>query len=234
MKSIAAPGLAAACVAALVVLARADARLVATAAAATPTPPAPTVSVTTLPALPTAPPETPRPAYTPTGPAFTPSPLPPLSSPLPAIGPPPTIPPGTAIMLAGIAQPRYVTLKDLQNMRRTSLTLRVIDPDGRHRVHTYSGVLLRDLLEAGQAQPLPPAVVRAHRYVTVTDVSGQSVVLAYAEFDQDLENKQVIIAYVVDGNSPAKGIATLVVPGDATTARFLEGVTRIAVAAAGP
>lgn len=191
--------------------------------ASQPTPqpqPVPAVSVTTLPALPTvAPIATPSP-----GPMVLPAP----ASALPA-------PPGELIQLLGTAvNPRLFTLKDLQSMRRSSVTVRILDADGRRRAHTYTGVLLRDLINANQAPGSTMAFAALRKYVIVTGISGTSAIVAFAEFEPDFSGKQVLVAYLIDSQPlPTPGIAQLVVPEDATTARFIAGITKIEVASAG-
>src|SRR5450755_1895074 len=94
--------------------------------------PSPSVSVTTLPQLP---------ATSPSQPTYAPA-----NQPAPASTGVMTAP-GTVIQVVGdVADPRVLTLKDLQLMRRSSVTLHVLDADGKRRVHIYTGVLLRDIV----------------------------------------------------------------------------------------
>lgn len=173
------------------------------AAAANPTTqPAPVVSVTTLPALPSA----------------APSQVTPPSTALPA-------PPGSVIELTGVPNPRILTLKDLQSMRRSSVTLRIQDPDGRRRVHTFTGVLMHDIVSVDE-----PKGAALRKYVVVTGLNNASTIVAFPEFDPDFNNKQILVAYLIDGQPlPTPGIAELVVPEDATSGRFIGGITKIAV-----
>src|SRR5450755_1927393 len=92
--------------------------------------PVPAISATTLPALP----QTPAPLMT----------VAPGNAPTPA---PISAPPGSVIQITGaVANPVVLTLKDLQAMPNSTLTMRVLDPDGRRRIHIFTGPLLSDVL----------------------------------------------------------------------------------------
>lgn len=182
--------------------------------------PTPMVSVTTLPALP--------------GNGSTAAP----AAPVPV--PPPPAPPATmspqeiaahAIIEVGgdVVHPLTLSLKDLEHMRNTSLTLQVLDPDGRRRVHTFTGVLLSDVI--AQAQPRFPsdAATLARKYVLVTGVNGASAIVGFPEFSPQFNNKKIILAYLLDlQNLTSPGFAMIAVPEDSTRARFLT-VARLTV-----
>jgi len=187
--------------------------------------PSPSVSVTTLPALPTMAPNQPA-----TSPPMQPS------SPSNAGGSSVVAPPGSVIQVVGdVADPRVVTLKDLQRMRRSSLTLRVQDSDGKWRVHTYTGVLLRDLISS--VSPIGPggATGSTRAYAFVEGVNGDSAIVSFPEFEVAFNNKQILLAYAVDGvPPPGPSICQLVVPEDQTPARFVDGVTTIRIGSPAP
>lgn len=186
--------------------------------------PSPTVSVTTLPALPT---------MAPNGPATSPPVQP--SSPS-AGGGAVNVPPGSVIQVVGdVADPRVVTLKDLQRLRRSSLTLRVLDADGKFRVHTYTGVLLRDLISS--VSPIGPggATQSTRAYALIEGINGDAALVAFPEFEVAFNNKQILLAYAVDGvPPPGPEICQLVVPEDQTQARFIAGVTTIRIGSPAP
>jgi len=187
--------------------------------------PSPTVSVTTLPALPT---------MAPNGPATSPPVQP--SSPSNAGGGSVMAPPGSVIQVVGdVADPRVVTLKDLQRLRRSSLTLRVLDADGKWRVHTYTGVLLRDLISS--VSPVGPggATASTSAYALIEGVNRAVALVSFPEFEVAFNNKQILLAYAVDGvPPPGPEICQLVVPEDQTQARFITGVTTIRIGSPAP
>ena len=189
--------------------------------------PSPTVSVTTLPALPTMAPNN-------SGPATSPPVQSNSSS--SAGGGSVMAPPGSVIQVVGdVADPRVVTLKDLQRMRRSSLTLRVLDADGKWRVHTYTGVLLRDLISS--VSPVGPggSTGSTSAYALIEGVSGDTALISFPEFEVAFNNKQILLAYTVDGvPPPGPEICQLVVPEDQTQARFINGVTTIRIGSPAP
>jgi DMSO/TMAO reductase YedYZ molybdopterin-dependent catalytic subunit len=179
--------------------------------------PSPQVSVTTLPQLPTVPPV--EPTYAPT------------STPTAAMMAP-VAPAGSIISVTGeVSAPKTYTLKDLQLMRHSSLTLRVQDSDGKRRLHTFTGVLLHDLI--GAAGPTVPggADNSTKGYALISGVNGDIALVAFPEFESAFNAKQILVAYLRDG-APLPGalIGDLIVPEDNTQGRFVVGVTTITVA----
>lgn len=186
--------------------------------------PSPEVSVTTLPQLPTEPPV--EPTYAPV-----------------ATAPPATAIPGSIVAPAGaviqivgdIQYPRVITLKDLEHMQHTSLTMRVVDPDGKRRLHIFTGVLLRDLVN--QAVPTAPggSTASTSAYALVEGANGDSAIVAFPEFEARFDNKQILVAYEIDG-SPLSGqnIGELVVPEDQTNGRFIVGIATIRIGSPSP
>lgn len=185
--------------------------------------PSPQVSVTTLPALPT---------MAPNGSATAP----PIQPNTPSGSGNVAAPPGSVIQVVGdVADPRVMTLKDLQLLRRSSLTLRVLDPDGKRRVHTYTGVLLRDVVSS--VSPIGPggAVTSTHAYAFIEGMNGDSAIIAFPEFEVAYNNKQILLAYLVDGTPPpGPAICELIVPEDQSQGRFITGVTTIRIGSPEP
>ena len=183
--------------------------------------PSPSVSVTTLPQLPTVAPV--QPTYAPTG---APS----------STGGTVIAPPGTVIQVVGdVADPRVLTLKDLQLLRRSSLTLRVLDPDGKRRVHIYSGVLLRDLIAS--VSPIGPggATDSTKAYALIEGVDGDSAIVAFPEFEAAFNNKQILVAYMIDGAPiPGAAIGRLIMPEDQTQGRFVSAIATIRIGSPTP
>jgi len=179
--------------------------------------PSPTVSVTTLPALPTIAPG--APTMAPAGPSTSGG-----SSGFVA-------PPGALIQVTGdVADPRVFSLKDLQLMRRSSVTLRVMDADGRRRLHIFSGVLLRDIIVSVSPTGPGGATLSTRAYASIIGVNGQTAIIAFPEFEAAFNNKQILLAYMVDGAPlPGQSISELIVPEDQTQARFIPAVATIRI-----
>jgi DMSO/TMAO reductase YedYZ molybdopterin-dependent catalytic subunit len=176
--------------------------------------PVPSVSATTLPALPSsAVPSTMAPAIsTPTPPGIV-------------------APPGTLIQVTGaVASPIVLSLKDLQAMSRSTLTMRVLDLDGKRRVHFFTGPLFSDVISLARPTTSTGVDMATHAYALVTGMNGASAIIAFAEFHRDYNAKRIILAYEEDGGPlPGSGIAQLIVPEDATQGRFIIGVTTIEI-----
>jgi DMSO/TMAO reductase YedYZ molybdopterin-dependent catalytic subunit len=177
--------------------------------------PLPTVSVTTLPAMPggTTASEAPNQMMT----------VPPAGAPTPNPWSVPVAPPlGVSyIQVVGdVDSPLTLTLKDLENMRRASLTL---------RFHTYTGVPLIDVLNrAGLHFSTDPQTLM-RKYVFVQGLDGQSAIVSFPEFTKQFNGQLVLLAYLVDLRSvPGPGFVTLVVQDDNTTTRYIQ-VARIIV-----
>jgi DMSO/TMAO reductase YedYZ molybdopterin-dependent catalytic subunit len=176
--------------------------------------PMPSVSATTLPALPA---------------STAPSTLPPaISTPTP---PSIVAPPGTIIQVTGaVASPLILSLKDLQAMPRTTLTMRVIDPDGKRRVHIFTGPLFSDVIASAKPTTSTRVDMATHAYALISGMTGASAIIAFAEFNRDYNAKRIVLAYEEDGGPlPGSGIAQLIVPEDATQGRFILGVTTIEI-----
>jgi hypothetical protein len=121
-----------------------------------------------------------------------------------------------------------VTIDQLRALHDVSLTMRVVDPDGKHRFHIYSGASLPSIID--QAQPLTFGGTENAKaaWVVVSGVSGGPAVVGFPEFESSFGGHRVILAYTVDGK-PYKQGALLVIEGDATASRFVSGVTGISV-----
>jgi hypothetical protein len=193
--------------------------------------PSPVVSVTTLPALPS-----PRPSgFVPTAaPTAIPVGSPIVPTAIPVVAQPPTTnavaPPGSVIEIAGaVGIHTLLTLNELQKLQRSSLTLRIVDADGRHRFHTFTGPTLHDVIQLAQPRNAGGLSTSIRAYALVWGMRGSPAVVAFPEFEPDFDGKTILLAYIVDGRSPENGIAELVIQGDATRGRFVEGVTKILV-----
>jgi DMSO/TMAO reductase YedYZ molybdopterin-dependent catalytic subunit len=150
----------------------------------------------------------------------------PTPTPTPALPPP-----GTFILVNGmVANPAFVTLDQLQRMRSTSLTMRVA---GRG-VMTVTGAPLAAVLDLVNPTVTGGTTTSTRAYALVSGLSGQPAIVAFPEFERAFAGKQVLLAYLVNGRAVKPGAAMLVVQGDATAGRFVEGVTHVQVFEATP
>jgi hypothetical protein len=169
---------------------------------------------------------------TPVVPPPTPGPVmgTPPAHPTPALTPA-LPPPGTFILIDGVvAKPTYITLDQLQHLRPTSITLRVVG----HGILTVTGAPLGAVIDLAQPGVTGGTSTSPSAYALISGVSGQLAVVAFPEFEKAFEGKNILLAYLINGKPPKAGAATLVVQGDATAGRFVEGVTHIAVVQPSP
>ena len=174
--------------------------------------PMPTVSVTTLPAMPGTPTEPP--------PMGSPPPLPAASTNPLTIPVAPPLGVSYIQVVGDVYNPITLTLKDLEGMRRASLTL---------KFHTYTGVPLIDVLNrAGlRFDQDPPTLMR--KYVYVQGLGGQSATVSFSEFTKDFNGQLILLAYLQDLRPiPSPGFVKLVVQDDQTTIRYIP-VARLVV-----
>ena len=173
--------------------------------------PTPTVSVTTLPAMPTSPTNAPLTTPAPTvAPIVTPAP--PMATPNQ-----PTLPPvGVAyIPVTGqVSNPVNVTPSQLQHMKPVSLAL---------HFHTYTGVLLTDVLALARPTFPDDPQTLMRKYVYFQGFKGQNAILSFPEFSKQFNGQIVMLAYLVDlRDVKPPGFVQLVVQGDKTDARFIK------------
>jgi len=148
--------------------------------------------------------------------------------------PPALPPPGAFILLNGaVANPMYVTLDQLQKIRSTSITLKL---SGRG-VLTVTGAPLAAVINLSRPNLTsvpgnPDATPSA--FALITGASGQSATVAFPEFEKAGEGKIVLLAYLINGKPPKAGAATLVVQGDGSDLRYIEGVSHIQVVQPSP
>ena len=179
--------------------------------------PVPTVSVTTLPAMPgtttqTEAPSTMAPAVT--TPAMTNN----ASTWTQPIQPPLGV---SYIEVVGdVNTPTTLTLKDLEGMKRASLTL---------RFHTYTGVPLIDVINRAGLHFSDDPQTLMRKYVYIQGVDGRSVTISFPEFTKQFNGQLILLAYLVDLRPvQGPGFVTLVVQDDNSTIRYIP-VARIIV-----
>ncbi len=188
--------------------------------------PTPMVSVTTLPALPSPSVPTAHPVSPPPS-----APVTPTSAPAPAGQAPAMPPPGTFILVNGaVMQPQYITLDQLQKMRSTSITQKI----SGHGIVTVTGVPLADVIALARPNDTGGTDGSPNAYALITNTQSQTALVAFPEFEKAFAGKIVLLAYLLNGKPPKAGAATLVVQGDASAGRFIEGVSHILVVQPSP
>ncbi len=96
----------------------------------------------------------------------------------------------------------------------------------------FTGVLLRDLLDAAQINLNADAKNdKLNLYIVATGSDGYQAIIAYAEIDADFGDKPVLIAYEQDGKpiADAQGTLRLIVPGDKRGGRYVSGLVSLEV-----
>ncbi|QIY90228.1 molybdopterin-dependent oxidoreductase [Chryseobacterium gallinarum] len=117
-----------------------------------------------------------------------------------------------------VSQPLELTVSDLSKMPEKETSLR--DKEGK--THTYTGVSLQDILaKAGVPSGKELHGENLAKYVLAKCTDGYQVLFSLAELDASISDKNVIIAYKMDGNPlPAsKGPLRLIAEGEKKPAR---------------
>jgi len=131
------------------------------------------------------------------------------------------------IRLAGaVQQPRSLDLAALK-----SLPVSREMQDGRR----YTGVTLWGLLNAagGLAIPASPRNAALAYYVVAIGSDGYQAVFSLSEIDPSIGDRQVLVAYELDGAPLGRsGMARLVVPGDKKRGRAVANVVALEVRSA--
>jgi DMSO/TMAO reductase YedYZ molybdopterin-dependent catalytic subunit len=145
---------------------------------------------------------------------------------------PPSSAEASISMLGLIERPGPVTIADLQRLPHQTVDVSFETIDGTSEQHTYTGVLLSDVVqlvgvtaEPGDRTPL------LRRYLTVSAHDGYRVVISGGEIDPRFGNTPILLAWEKDGQPLAgdEGPLELVVPGDTIASRYVWGVTEIEV-----
>ncbi len=108
----------------------------------------------------------------------------------------------------------------------------VIYKDKGGKDHSYSGVLLADILQkAGVTSGAALRGLNLTKYVLAEAVDGYKAVFALVELDKEFTDKQIILADKVDGNAlPAtEGPFRIIVADDKKAARSIRQVTGLRV-----
>jgi DMSO/TMAO reductase YedYZ molybdopterin-dependent catalytic subunit len=143
--------------------------------------------------------------------------------------------PGRAADQAGfsvegqVKQALHLSAADLKKLPVTQIEVSY-EAQGRIQKGAFGGVPLLDILkQAGIVDGEGKGAPFRHA-IEVSGSDGYTVTIAIGEIHPDLEAKQVLLAYLRDGQpvDPA-GSVRLVVPGDKHGARGVRDVIRIAV-----
>lgn len=142
-----------------------------------------------------------------------------------------------ALTVSGGGQTLTYTLADLAALPHLAVT--ALDPHAKEQ-HTYSGVLVHDLL-AKVGMPGGDALRGAflRQAVIVHAADGYATLFALAEFDANFSDRTIILADRQDGQPlpPNAGPLRLIVPNDkraARWARMVKGLEIVTLPASKP
>ena len=134
--------------------------------------------------------------------------------------------PAAIALSGGIKAPRTLALADLQALPAVTVEVTVAAAQGPRHI-TYTGALLWPLLQAAAPVDAPGRATQNQHVMMARGSDGYAVAVAFGEMDPHLEGKQVLIAYLMDGNPlPAP---RLVVPGDSHGGRAVHDLAAIEV-----
>ena len=127
-----------------------------------------------------------------------------------------------------VTTPLDIKLEDLKQYKQTEVIRK--DRDGND--HTYSGVILADLLQkAGVTLGKDMRGENLTKYVLVDASDGYQVVFALAELDKDFTDRTIILADMVDGKplAAADGPFRIIVQNEKKPVRCIKQVTSLKV-----
>jgi DMSO/TMAO reductase YedYZ molybdopterin-dependent catalytic subunit len=128
-----------------------------------------------------------------------------------------------------VTTPLTVNDADLQKFKQTTVVRK--DRDGKD--HTYSGVLLSDLLQkAGVTMGPELKGENLTKYLLVDASDGYQVTFALAELDKSYTDRMIILANQVDGKPllPADGPFRIIVQDEKKPARCIKQVISLKIA----
>jgi len=127
-----------------------------------------------------------------------------------------------------VKTPFDINLDSLNKFKQTE----VIRKDKEGKDHTYSGVILSDILQkAGVTSGKDLRGKNLTKYVLIDAGDGYQVVFALAELDKDFTDRMIILADKIDGQPllPADGPFRIIVQDEKKPARCIKQVTGIKV-----
>ena len=131
-------------------------------------------------------------------------------------------------ILGEVTVPLEIKLADLHQFKQTEVIRK--DRDGKD--HTYSGVILADILQkAGVTMGKDLRGENLTKYVLVEASDGYQVVFALAELDKDFTDRTIILADMIDGKPLASGDGPfrIIVQDEKKPARCIKQVTDIKI-----
>lgn len=145
--------------------------------------------------------------------------------------------PSPSFTLSGAVQtPGTFTLAGLKALPATMVTTTVRTEEGSQEKHTYTGVLLKDLLDRAKVQADPNRKNDTlGMFVTIIGSDDYRVSVAYGEFDADFGNQQILVAYAEDGTPLGEhGMAQLIVPADNVNGRWVWNIVSLTLGMPAP
>jgi len=131
-------------------------------------------------------------------------------------------------ILGEVTVPLEIKLADLHQFKQTEVIRK--ERDGKD--HTYSGVILADILQkAGVTMGKDLRGENLTKYVLVEASDGYQVVFALAELDKDFTDRTIILADMIDGKPLASGDGPfrIIVQDEKKPARCIKQVTDIKI-----
>lgn len=128
-----------------------------------------------------------------------------------------------------VTTPLNISEADLQNFKQTTVVRK--DRDGND--HTYSGVVLADILQkAGVTLGSELKGENLTKYLLVEASDGYQVVFALPELDKTYTDRAIILADRIDGKPllPADGPFRIIVQDEKKPARCIKQVTSLKIA----
>jgi DMSO/TMAO reductase YedYZ molybdopterin-dependent catalytic subunit len=127
-----------------------------------------------------------------------------------------------------VTTPFDLKLADMQQFKQTNVVRK--DRDGND--HTYTGVILADILQkAGATMGKDLKGENLTKFISVNASDGYQVVFALAELDKDFTDKAIILATTMDGKPLPQGDGPfrIIVQDEKKPARCIKEVTGIKV-----
>ncbi len=127
-----------------------------------------------------------------------------------------------------VTNPLSIAEADLQQYKQTTVIRK--DRDGKD--HTYSGVILSDILtKAGATMGNDLKGENLTKYLLVEASDGYQVVFALPELDKAYTDRAIILADTIDGKplAPADGPFRIIVQDEKRPARCIKQVTTLKI-----
>jgi len=123
-----------------------------------------------------------------------------------------------------VTAPLSLTVADLHQYTQTTVVRK--DKDGKD--HTYSGVILADILQKAGVTMNRESLTK---YLLVDASDGYEIIFALAELDKSFTDKIIILADTVDGKAlaPGDGPFRIIVQDEKKPARCIKQVTSLKV-----